>query len=719
MYRPVLKLNPTESLPQDREVIEQKRRFREDQPTFRTVGLTDPFLNEMYCGRLNQDWMNPFPTLDDDEEAAALHRRKGDMLDKLTDIEEFEDNALEKLKRLNIMNLDHHFDIGGFGHSEMEALHITEILSKDISLLNTFRNQKYFGVRSLLYGATDEVLKKYLNDVTNLKRTIGFCLSEAEARSDISDIQTRAVLAEGGEHWLISGKKTRVLIHQNTNLFVVFAQTRRNLDEESKLTAFLVDLEATSGDIEVSPGDNDLSLDGLKFADIVFSDVAVPSSNILGELGEGFYLALTLQSLSRYSLGAEFAEIQRTFLQYMTKYVKLTKQFGKPLAEFPLVRSKLATLAENVYASESLAYLVGGKLTEIEEGGDYALYASECAAVQLKAREYALQSLNICIELLGTRAFSSQSREIFDQLINIYATSALAGSPDVLRLFIAQSGYQFRAAFDNEYFGSIRQGDRFDKEWRRRRGEIANDAKHEISNFTDNWKSDLALRRQAGVMGAIMEEMGMTKPESRVIHANKMHGLLGGRWTRLGQRSGHGANAWLELMLHECFKQLVTDVDDFGKRNQLILATHGKETENLQVTLARSADVVCNFFSIVACIGRCNKTVRLGLNNYEDEVTLCHNISNRYTFKNQLDMHAMMAWNLKKRLVDPSREHVAKKCIHEGRYPFATPVSLAFDFTQNPEYLDKLDNLRTLSKPDTSIETFTPSSESDKKSDLG
>ena len=105
--------------------------------------------------------------------------------------------------------------------------------------------------------------------------------------------------------------------------------------------------------------------------------------------------------------------------------------------------------------------------------------------------------------------------------------------------------------------------------FRRRKGEIAKDAKHEVSNFTENWKSDLALRRQVGVMGAIMEEMGMTKAESRVIHANKMHGLLGGRWTRLGQRSGHGANAWLELMLHECFKQLVLDVDDFGKSHQM------------------------------------------------------------------------------------------------------------------------------------------------------
>merc|ERR1711879_683697 len=111
----------------------------------------------------------------------------------------------------------------------------------------------------------------------------------------------------------------------------------------------------------------------------------------------------------------------------------------------------------------------------------------------------------------------------------------------------------------------------------------------------------------------------------------------------------------------EQFKQLVMDVDDFSKRTSLLLATHGKEMEKLQITLARSSDVVCNFFAHTACIGRANKAVRLGLNNYEDEVTLCHGIGNRYAHKNQIDMHAMMARNLKNRLVDPSREHVAKQ----------------------------------------------------------
>jgi len=81
-------------------------------------------------------------------------------------IEELEDNALEKLKRLNIMNLDHHFDIDGAGMSEMEAMHVTEILSKDLALLSTFRFTKNFGIKALLYGAEDSILEKYLQDWT-------------------------------------------------------------------------------------------------------------------------------------------------------------------------------------------------------------------------------------------------------------------------------------------------------------------------------------------------------------------------------------------------------------------------------------------------------------------------------------------------------------------------------------------------------------------------
>ena len=241
--------------------------------------------------------------------------------------------------------------------SEMEALHLTEILSKDLALLTTFRFLKHFGVKSILYGGTDEVIEHYMEDLTSLKRTIGFCLGEAGARSDISSIQTRAWKdPEQPDVWRITGKKTRVLVHPNTDLFVVFAQTQKSTEDKSRLTAFLVDLENTSGEIEVVDGSEEIDIEGLKFCTIAFSDVAVPESHILGELGEGFHLALVLQALSRYSIGAEFAEVQRVLLQYMARYCHYTEQFGKRLEEFPLVQKRLSEMAENVYVSESMSY---------------------------------------------------------------------------------------------------------------------------------------------------------------------------------------------------------------------------------------------------------------------------------------------------------------------------------------------------------------------------
>merc|ERR1711981_1536021 len=103
----------------------------------------------------------------------------------------------------------------------------------------------------------------------------------------------------------------------------------------------------------------------------------------------------------------------------MTKYVHMTEQFGKKLSEFPLVKKRLSRITENVYICESLAYMVGGKLTEIEQGSDFSLYASECAAVQVKCKELALDTVHNCIELLGTRAFSPNGRVITNQLMNI------------------------------------------------------------------------------------------------------------------------------------------------------------------------------------------------------------------------------------------------------------------------------------------------------------
>ena len=142
------------------------------QIQYRTAGVVDPFLNELYLGRINQDWLNPFPTLEDDRETIKLSQRRGDLADRLVDIEELEEDSLEKLKRLNIMNLDHHHDIGGVGMSEMEAMHVTEVLSKDMALMNTFKFAKNFGIKALLYGASDEVMNQYMEDCTSLKMFI-------------------------------------------------------------------------------------------------------------------------------------------------------------------------------------------------------------------------------------------------------------------------------------------------------------------------------------------------------------------------------------------------------------------------------------------------------------------------------------------------------------------------------------------------------------------
>ena len=502
---------------------------------YRSAGLADPFFNELFVGRINQDWLNPYPTIEDDREVEKLMARRGDLADKLVSIEELEDNALEKLKRLNIMNLDHHFDIDGAGMSEMEAMHVTEILSKDLALLSTFRFTKNFGIKALLYGAEDEVLEKYLQDCTDLKRTIGFCLTEPEARSDISSLQTRAYRdPEDPDLWLISGKKSRVLVHPNTDLFIVFAQTQRSPEESARLTAFLVDLKNVKGEIEVTSGEQDMKIDGLTFANVTFHDVSCHSSHILGELGEGFHLAYTLQCLNRYSIGAEFAEMQRSMLQLMAKYCHITEQFGKRLDEFPLVRARLSRITENAYMCESISYLVGGKMTDIESGSDFSLYASECAAVQLKCKELALDTINNCIELLGTRAFAPNSRIIFDNLMNVYATCAMSGSSDVLSLQLAQAGIQYRYHFDNSYFMKNRGSDWRDGAFRQRTFLKWRDSRDEYNNFTDQWKSIKGVGVkdsyfQGALVSIIREALG-AKMWGRLVTSKKLTGLLGGRW---------------------------------------------------------------------------------------------------------------------------------------------------------------------------------------------
>lgn len=352
---------------------------------------------------------------------------------------------------------------------------------------------------------------------------------------------------------------------------------------------------------------------------------------------------------------------------------------------------------------ESISYLVGGKMTDVESGSDFSLYASECNAVQLKCKELALDTINNCIELLGTRAFAPNSRVIFDNLMNVYATCAMSGSSDVLSLQLAQSGIQYRYHFDNQYFLKNRGSDWRDGAFRQRTWMKWRDSRDEFNNFTDQWKSTKGLGVKdsylQGIAVTMVRETLGAKMWGRLITNKKLTGLLGGRWNAHVETSGSpgpGSYGWLQGMLHQDFHELVTDVDDFGRRLYMLMSMHGEELEGLQLPMKRTADSAVNIFTMAATLSRANKTCRLGYNFYEDEVGLAHQIFRRYKFENRIRFHEMMPWNMKSALVDKNTEHIAKQVIASGKYHFQPAIALGFNFEDNVAYLDKLDELRTL-----------------------
>jgi len=364
-----------------------------------------------------------------------------------------------------------------------------------------------------------------------------------------------------------------------------------------------------------------------------------------------------------------------------------------------------------------MSYLVSGKLTEMESGSNFALYNSECAAVQIKSKELCLQSIHNALELLGTRALSPKGKLIFDMIFSVYASSSLIGSNDVLSLLIAQSGFQFRFHFNRAYFQGLRGTDKWDQARSRRRRLMRRDMKHETENFTDMWKQDISAKY--GLSGLFARTLA---PWERILSISKTKGLLAGRYTVHGQNSKEIFQGWLENNLHKEMEHLVLNVDDFSKRISMLLDLHGHELENQQLALKRSSDVAVNLFVQAAVISRCNKTYRLALNNFEDELSLLTNIFRRFNFETKLQLHDLMPWNNKNKLIDENVEHVGKQVSHEGRYPYTSPITLKFDFTENPEYLDKLDSIRELNKGNLNevavSKTESAQGEDEKMSDL-
>ncbi|MFH0942530.1 MAG: acyl-CoA dehydrogenase family protein [Chloroflexota bacterium] len=251
-------------------------------------------------------------------------------------------------REAGILSLPIPEEYGGAGASELTCCLVIEEVAKTCGNSGHCLCDNWLGMEPILLGGGEALKKKYLTQLTS--KIAAFALTETEAGSDISGIQTKAVLK--GNQYTLNGQKIFCTNGGNADILSVFART--SPDRNRGISVFVVE-KGTAG-FSIGKKEEQLGMRGTPAYELLFEDCAVPKENIIGQEGEGFKIAMRVFDRSRPFDAILGVGISAGALQYAIDYAKERKQFGRAIAEFQGLQWMMADMAIQIEAARQLVY---------------------------------------------------------------------------------------------------------------------------------------------------------------------------------------------------------------------------------------------------------------------------------------------------------------------------------------------------------------------------
>jgi alkylation response protein AidB-like acyl-CoA dehydrogenase len=246
-------------------------------------------------------------------------------------------------------------EYGGAGLDKIATTVLTEKLSIYGGFAVTHGAHAGIGTLPIVYFGTEAQKKKYLPKLATGEWIGAYCLSEPQAGSDAQNSLTRAQLNPEGTHYILNGQKMWITNGGFADIYIVFAK----IDGE-KFTAFIV--ERTFPGFKPGNEEHKMGIHGSSTTPIFLENCKVPKENLLHEIGRGHIVAFNILNAGRFTLGASAVGGSKYVLMTSSKYAKERKAFGKQIGEFGLMKEKLAEMAIQIFAVESMVYRSAGNI---------------------------------------------------------------------------------------------------------------------------------------------------------------------------------------------------------------------------------------------------------------------------------------------------------------------------------------------------------------------
>ena len=275
-------------------------------------------------------------------------------------------------------------EYGGAGLDKIATTVLTEKLSIYGGFAVTHGAHAGIGTLPIVYFGTEEQKKKYLPKLASAEMIGAYCLSEPQAGSDAQNSLTRAELNKEGTHYILNGQKMWITNGGFADLYIVFAKV-----DGEKFTAFIV--ERTFPGFKPGNEEHKMGIHGSSTTPIFLENCKVPKENVLHEIGRGHIVAFNVLNAGRFTLGASAIGGSKYVLMSASKYTKERKAFGKQIGDFGLMKEKLAEMAIQLFAVESMVYRSAGNI----ESAMAAASASGGDKIQSTMKvleEYAIES---------------------------------------------------------------------------------------------------------------------------------------------------------------------------------------------------------------------------------------------------------------------------------------------------------------------------------------